>query len=82
MRFGARGEHLLIRRRRGLVVLADEIGRWNIAPGGTGELGSLHRIRLCDQLRGPQRCLRRWEVVVEGALAVQDVEAAIGLEFL
>lgn len=43
MRLGARCEHLLHCRRNSLVVLADEVGGWNIAPGGTGELGSLHQ---------------------------------------
>ena len=80
MRFGARCECLLIRRRYSPIVLADEVGGWDIAPGGASELGSLHRIGLCDQPRGPEQCLRLWEVAVECLVAVQDVEAAIRLD--
>lgn len=43
-RFGARGEHLLVLGRSSVVVLADEVGGWDVAPGGTSELGSLHPI--------------------------------------
>ncbi len=80
LRFGTRREHLLVLRGSGLIVLADEVGRWNITPGGASELGSLHLIRLCDQSRGPQRCLGWLEIVVERLFATQDVEATIGLD--
>ena len=80
MGIGARCECLLKLRRSSLIVLADEVGGWDIAPGGASELGSLHRIRLWDQPRGPQRCLRWWEVAAERLVAVQDVEAAVGLD--
>ena len=80
LRFGTRCEHLLVLRGSSLIVLADEISGWNVAPGGASGLGSLHPIRLCDQPRGPQRCLSMWEVVVERFFAVQDIEAAIGLD--
>lgn len=80
LRFGSRCEHLLILSGDGLIVLADEVGRWNITPGGASELGCLHLVRLCDEARGPQRCFRWLEVVVELLFAIQDVEAAIGLD--
>lgn len=53
LRFGARCEHLLVLSGSSLIVLADEVGRWNIAPGGASELGSLHLIRLCDKSARP-----------------------------
>lgn len=79
LRFGARCEHLLVLRGSTPIVFADEVGRWNIAPGGVSELGSLHLMRLCDKSRGPQRCLPWLEIVVERLIAMQDIEAAIGL---
>ena len=51
--FGARCEHLLVLRGSSLIVFADEIGGWNIAPGRASELSRLHLIRLRDQPRGP-----------------------------
>ena len=39
---GFRREHLLVLRGSGLVVLADEIGGRDVAPGGPRELGFLH----------------------------------------
>ena len=44
LRFGACSEHLLVLRRSSVVVLADEVGGWDVTPGGTRELGSLHPI--------------------------------------
>ena len=80
LRFYIRCERLLVLRGSSLIVLADEIGRWNIAPGGMSELGSLHLVRLCDKLRGPHRCLREWEIVVEGFVTMRDIEATIRLD--
>ena len=81
LRFGVGCEHLLVLRGASLIVLADKVGGCIITPGGEGELGSLHPIGLCDQPRGPQRCLRRWEIVVERFFAMQNIEAAIRLNF-
>lgn len=80
LRSSARREHLLVLKRSRLIVLTNEIGGWNVAPGGTSEFGLLHQIRLCDEPRSPHRGLGGWEIVVERFFTVEDVEAAVGLD--
>lgn len=53
MRFGARCEHLLVLNGNSLIIFGDEVGGWDITPGGASEFRGLYRIRLCDQPRGP-----------------------------
>ena len=79
LRFGAPGEHLLVLRRRRLIVVANEIGRRDVPPGGVGDLGFLHFIRLYDQPRSPELGFRGRKIVVEGLLSISDAEAAIRL---
>lgn len=36
-----------------MIVFADEVGGWDIAPGGPSEVGGLHPIRLRNQPLSP-----------------------------
>ena len=44
LRLGACREHLLMLRGNGVIILADQVGGRDIAPGGARDLGSLHAV--------------------------------------
>ena len=68
-RLCARGESLLILCRHRLIVLGDEIGRGDVAPGSAGDLRSLYLVGLGDETRSLERGFGVGEIVVEFFLA-------------
>ena len=53
LRLGHCCKRFLVLSGDSLIILTDEVGRWNIAPGSASELGRLHTVRLRDQPRSP-----------------------------
>lgn len=79
MGFGSRREVYLILRREGLVVLADKVGRRDVSPCGTSQNSGLHLARAGNEARYPRRSFGFWQVIIELSLALQEIDASLGL---